>query len=163
LEKLNLAMKTLLILAALVASELVALAQTNQASINLQVPVQYTTDWKPNPALYRSVLSEKSKAPVLTLGHKEYSLHGPVVELLRPPRTSPSDDFVDAKLRRIPILSLIVPYKMASPPEGKSKYFRWKGESSQPWHAITQVAPAGASGDNRIHTQPSGSLISVSF
>jgi hypothetical protein len=145
------------------AGAVAALAQTNQTGVDLLTPVKYSTDWKPHPEWYRSVLVERPNTPVLVLGTKEYTVKGPLVDMLRPPKTSASEESVDGKLRRIPILGLIVPQRMPQPPANKSKYFRWKGESPVPWHSVTQVSVAGCSGDNRIHVQPAGTLISVGF
>jgi hypothetical protein len=87
-----------------------------------------------------------------------------LVETLRPLRAPETSDSLEDKLRRIPIVNLIVPYKMPSPPTTRTKYFRWRGESSRPWSSIEQVGANGIGGaDNRIHHRPVGTLISVDW
>ena len=115
----------------LLTTAVIAPAAEGTPEQDLLKPVKYSTEWKPNPSLYQSILSEKPAARVLTLRRREYTLRGPLFEAFRPSRATTTDDFIDGKLRRIPIVNLLVPYKMATAPENKSKYFRWQGRSAR--------------------------------
>jgi hypothetical protein len=138
-----------------------AFAQQGAADVNLAAPVQYSKEWKPHPELWRSLLNEKREVPTIKLGRGEFQMRGPLVEMFRAPRVAGADDSLEMKLRRIPILNLVIPYRMAMPPEGRSRYFAW-GESARPWRAIAEGGAPGAGGfATAVSHRSEGSLLSI--
>jgi hypothetical protein len=151
-------MKTRLIL----ASALLMAMQPIRAEekFDFSKPTYFSKEFKAHPEFWRSVLTEKPVQTTFRLGRSDYQVQSPLIEAFHP-TPSASDDFIDGKLRRIPILNLIVPYKMARPPEGRFKHFRW-GASEQSWTTIAcGTSPGQAWGNGAVSHRSEGSLFSI--
>lgn len=81
---------------------------------------------------FNNMVTEKPSSPLVALGKSDFVITGPLVEGLRPLRTSEHLN-VAQKFLRLPIIRLFVPGPMESPP-GTGKYFAWRAsDNDEPW------------------------------
>jgi hypothetical protein len=144
---------------------LLALAASGPAAqeptaVDLSKPVQATQEWQLHPELWKIWLSEKQKEPTVSIGRQEFTVRGPLVDTLRASRSGPQDLSLDQKLMSLPVINLLVPQRMPSPPTGRVRYLAWRGESDLPWVAVVQ-GEASVSKRPELH-EPQGALISLS-
>ena len=125
----------------LLASLLPALAEEPQTEFDAFAPVKASTEWKPNPALWRELLNVKRDHPTVSIGRTEFLVGGPLVETIRRPRNW-SNLSLGKKLLALPVINLFVPQPMPSPPSGGGKYFAWEA-TSQPWISLMGGAYPG--------------------
>jgi hypothetical protein len=135
-----------------------AFAQDSAVQINSTSlpPVHWNTD----AAHWDKWITERRSSAVVALGKSDFVLSGPIIEGFRPLHKSENLS-IGQKILRLPVIRLLVPRPMESPPE-TGKYFAWRGESNRPWTAIAEGGSAGGGPtDNFMNHRPQTSLISL--
>ena len=115
-------------------------AQTTSLSIEESMKANFTREWHPHTAYWRGMLERKPESHLLRLGGARLEVRGPLVEPFYRRRPATADETVEARLRRIPVLNLIIPFRMPRPPTGPAKYFRW-GEREESWTSLVSWQP----------------------
>jgi len=157
-DQANFVMSTKTLIAVIfISSMFIASAEDQQAGFDAYAPVKTSTEWKPNPALRRELLSVKPDQPTVSIGKADLVVSGPLVQTFRRSHGW-SDLSLGRKILALPVINLFVPKPMPSTPGG-GRYFQW-GESSQPWIAVAQGAVAGDP-SNAVRHEALG-LISIS-
>lgn len=85
-------------------------------------------------------------------------MSGPLIEGVRGKRQS-SDASLGQKFLALPVVNLLVPQRMPSPPDSGGSYFAWRN-SNRSWTEIASGAVAGSS-SNPAYNEPKTSLISL--
>jgi len=158
-------MKTKLLLAASLVV-LTAIAHAGDSPTNSGVSVSTSTsssanaqtEWNTNPGYWERVLIQKRDSQDLQMGKSGWVLKGPIVEGLRRQRST-GDRSAGQRLLGLPIVRLLVPQPMPSPPGG-GKYFRWS-DSDRPWVAIVEGAAPGSSSNNPVTHEARTTLVSI--
>ena len=134
----------------LLVSAIPAHAATNDMEVGS--PAAY------NPAQSESVITEGFDSSKLRLGKGDWVISGPLVDGLH--RRHPTGDrHIRQRILDLPIIQLLVPKPMPSPPGG-GRYFLW-GESSRPWASISSGPRRAGSHDNPLYLEGGCNLISV--
>ena len=149
--------KPLLLVFAVMSLAHAAAARDEQSTFNATASHRARTQWNTDPKYWERVLREPKEFSDLQIGRSDYMVSGPLVEGLRRRRSSP-DLSLGKRLLRLPVVRLLVPLPMASPPGG-GRYFLW-GESSRPWTMVAEGAVAGDLSNPMTHE--ARSLISIS-
>jgi len=149
--------KSLFLLTVSLGAAGVASARDEPSHFDTTTTPQAQTQWNTDPKYWERVLQLSKELPDAKLGRSDFVIRGPLVDGLRRLRSTP-DLSRGQRFLRLPIVRLLVPRPMPSPPGG-GRYFLW-GESSRPWSAI---AGGGAAGDqSNPVTHEARSLISIS-
>jgi hypothetical protein len=150
-------MKTELVLLALLMT-LSAAAQA-AATGRADSTILRSPSWEMSQAHWDRVLEQPRLVPELHLGKTDVLIGGPLIEGFRQKRLS-ADSSPGKRFLALPIVSLFVPRKMASPAsENSGNYFAW-GDSNRSWTQIAGGTPAG-SGFSPAYNEPQNSLISL--
>ena len=150
---------TLLLLSVLAASNaMAALAQNTQSDSTNNATTFTSMPWDTSPAHWEKVLQEPRNLPELHLGKSEFVVSGPLVDGFRGKRHS-SDASLGQKFLALPIVNLIVPQRMSSPPTTGGRYFAWR-DSNRSWSELA-AGSVGGNSSNPAYNEPSGTLISL--
>jgi hypothetical protein len=104
----------------------------------LTVPAEFAMKWETNSALWKNLSTGRASSATIRIGRGDFELSGPLVEGFRPRRHS-ADRNLGQKILDLPVICLLVPQRMASPPGGGGRYFAW-GESNRPWASVASGA-----------------------
>ena len=119
------------------------------------------TQWERDSRLWRNFVNGGSRTPPLRLGRSDLVLGGPLIDTFRQGRNS-ADRSLGQKILSFPVVNLVVPQRMPSPPDNGVGYLAWRGETRRPWIAAGGGSPAG-SGFSPVNNPPQGGLISLSW
>ena len=110
----------------------------------LSVPADFATKWDTNSSLWKNLSTGRTNSSAVRINLGNFELSGPIIEGFRP-RRHPTDRNLGQKILDLPVVCLLVPQRMPTPPGGGGRYFAW-GKSNRPW---TSVA-AGAACEDRF-------------
>lgn len=113
--------------------------------------------WDTSQAHWDKVMQEPRNVPELRLVNGAFVVSGPLVDGFRGKRHS-SDASLGQKFLALPIVNLIVPQRMPSPPTTGGRYFAWR-DSNRSWSELAAGSVGGHS-SNPDYNEPRGSLIS---
>jgi len=114
----------------------------------------------PDRVNLQDILSQKPKPSALRLANSDFVISGPIIENLRPHRDSAGRVPLWKRIALLPV-RLLTPIPMSMPPSERGRYFKWKGDSANPWMSVS-AGDAGNDSMNYLNSEPKSALISVS-